>query len=89
MHLDRIILILNNMILKMKYDEQMKIYAINIFTGNRRHFYTYCLQTNKLEKQGAILGHHDEADLSNMVVSPGNKYFAFACKQSGYILVMG
>jgi hypothetical protein len=51
-----------------------------IFSGNRRHFYTYCLQTNKLEKQGAILGHHDEADLSNMVVSPGNKYFAFACK---------
>jgi hypothetical protein len=49
----------------------------------------YDLNANKLEKQGAIMGHHDEADLSNMVVSPGSKYFAFACKQSGYILVMG
>ena len=24
-----------------------------------------------------------------MVISPGSKYFAFACKQSGYILIMG
>ena len=47
------------------------------------------MSTNKLEKQGAILGHHDEQDLSNMVSSPGHKYFAFACRKSGYILVMG
>ena len=60
-----------------------------IFAGNRRHFYTYELEGNKLVKQGAIFGHHDESDLSNLVISPGSKYFAFACKQSGYILVMG
>lgn len=60
-----------------------------VFCGNRRHFYSFDLSTNKLEKQGAILGHHDEQDLSNMVASPGSKYFAFACKKSGYILVIG
>jgi hypothetical protein len=40
-----------------------------LFCGNRRHFYSYDMQANKLEKQGAILGHHDERDLSNMTVS--------------------
>jgi hypothetical protein len=60
-----------------------------LFSGNRKHFYSYDLQTNKLEKQGAILGHHDEQDLSNLVASPGTKYFAFVCKKSGYILIMG
>ena len=60
-----------------------------LFSGNRRHFYSYDLLSNKLEKQGAILGHHDEMDLSNLVASPGPKYFAFICKKSGYILVMG
>ena len=60
-----------------------------VFSGNRKHFYSYDLQANKLEKQGAILGHHDEQDLSNLVASPGNRFFAFICKKSGYILVMG
>lgn len=60
-----------------------------LFSGNRKHYYSYDLLTNKLEKQGAIIGHHDEQDLSLMVASPGPKYFAFICKKSGYILVMG
>ena len=62
-----------------------------ILTGNRRHFYSYDLAANKLLKQGAILGHHDERNLSKMEVSPmrDGKLMAVACADSGYILMLG
>ena len=46
---------------------------------------------NRLLKQGGILGHHDERNLSQMVVSPkkNGKMMAIACAESGYILVLG
>ena len=40
-----------------------------LFSGNRRHFYSYDMGANRLVKQGSILGHHDESNLSNMVIS--------------------
>ena len=60
-------------------------------TGNRRHFYSYDLAANKLIKQGAILGHHDERNLSKLEVSPmrNGKLMAVACADSGYILMLG
>ena len=62
-----------------------------LFSGNRRHFYTYDMGANRLMKQGNILGHHDESNLSNMVVSPmrNGRMFAVASGQSGYILLLG
>ena len=62
-----------------------------IFSGNRRHFYSYDLGANRLQKQGGILGHHDESNLSKMVVSlkRNGKMMAVACAESGYILMLG
>ena len=79
--------------------EDLPVYTCNfarngqeaILTGNRRHFYSYDLAANKLMKQGAILGHHDERNLSKLEVSPkrNGKMMAVACAESGYILVLG
>jgi hypothetical protein len=43
-----------------------------VLTGNRKHFYLFDIETNKLERQnlGNVL---DEANLSNMVVNQNNK----------------
>ena len=62
-----------------------------ILAGNRRHFYSYDLAANRLIKQGAILGHHDERNLSKLEVSPmrNGKLMAVACADSGYILMLG
>ena len=78
--------------------EDLPVYACNfirngteaVLSGNRRHFYSYDLAANRLFKQGAILGHHDEKNLSQMVASPmrDGKLMAIACNQSGYILVL-
>ncbi|CDW85091.1 u3 small nucleolar rna-associated protein 18 homolog [Stylonychia lemnae] len=61
-----------------------------VFSGNRKHFYYYDLATNKIEKISQIMGHSDETNLSKMFVSisADSDYFAFACQESGYILVM-
>jgi U3 small nucleolar RNA-associated protein 18 len=60
-----------------------------LFSGNRKHFYYYDLNANKIEKITNIMGHQDESNLSRMFVSSSNDYFAFASVENpGYIMVM-
>lgn len=62
-------------IIQQLFIEDLPIYSCNwicagkeaIFTGNRKHFYSYDLESNRLVKQGAVLGHKDERNLSNLV----------------------
>jgi U3 small nucleolar RNA-associated protein 18 len=68
-------------------------------TGNRKHFYYYDLEANKLEKIPGVAGGQfansqlDNGDslsnLSHLFVSKGSDYFAFAGGESGTVAVMG
>ena len=69
--------------------EDLPVYSCNfvrdgkeaLFSGNRKHFYSYDMGANRLMKQGSILGHHDESNLGNLVASPmrNGSMFAIAC----------
>lgn len=61
-----------------------------LFTGNRKHFYYYDLNSNKLEKVSSILGHQGEKNLSKLFVSSNQSdYFAVASQDDpGTIMVL-
>ena len=40
-----------------------------LFTGNRKHFYFYDMNSNKLEKVSSIIGHQNENSLSKLFVN--------------------
>ena len=85
-------------IVQQMFIEDLPIYASSfirngreaILSGNRKHFYSYDLSANRLIKQGAIIGHHQERNLSKLEVSPkrDGQFMAVACAESGYILVL-
>mmetsp|Transcript_732 Transcript_732/g.769 ORF Transcript_732/g.769 Transcript_732/m.769 type:complete len:445 (-) Transcript_732:178-1512(-) len=57
-----------------------------IASGRKKHYYTYDLGKNQIQKITHIFG-SDERDLTNMLVSPDGNYLVFLCK-NGYILFL-
>ena len=52
-----------------------------ILTGNRKHFYTYDMGSNKLER--GVCGTINEKNLSNVTVCQDNDFMCFASQNTG------
>lgn len=51
-----------------------------LLSGNRKHYYLYDLNAQKLQKLSGIMGHDSEKSLSNLTCGE-SKYYCFTNKE--------
>ena len=81
--------------LKSVYFEDMPIYRAGfvneneiLLSGNKKHFYTYNIDTEEVNKITHIFGHLEERDLRTIAINVISNYFAVLGKDKQVIIVL-
>ena len=56
-----------------------------ILSGNRKHYYSYDLEAQKITRIPCIFSHHEEKDLKRLGSS--DEFYGFASSTSGYLMI--